>query len=179
MLKRTLRIIQRTLQALAAVVALAGCSPGEEVISVELEPTQGHSAQGSLVLTQAGTSVRIEGEVTGLDPGGTHGFHIHETGDCSDPDAEGAGGHLNPTGDVHGNPLGDRHHLGDMRNLEANAEGRAVVRHVIDDAGLGAGTHSLRGRAVIVHAGADDYTTDPAGDAGERIACGVIGGSGR
>jgi superoxide dismutase, Cu-Zn family len=171
-------MIQRTLQRWAAVVALTGCSPGDGMIRVDLEPTQDHSAHGWLVLTQAGASVRIEGEVTGLDPRGTHGFHIHETGDCSDPDAEGAGSHLNPTGDVYGDPLGNRHHLGDMRNLEANAEGMAVVRQLIDDARLGVeGTHSLRGRAVIVRAEADDYTTDPSGDAGERIACGVIGPS--
>jgi len=168
-------MIQKTLQGLAAMVFLTGCSPGEGMIRVELEPTQGQSAHGSLILTQAGASVQIEGEVTGLDPGGIHGFHIHETGDCSDPDAEGAGGHFNPTGDVHGDPRGDRHHVGDMRNLQANAEGVAVVQQVIDHAGLGVeGAHSLLGRAVLVHAVADDYTTDPDGDAGERIACGVI-----
>ena len=168
-------MIQKTLRSLAAVALLAGCGPEEATIRVELQPTQGQTAHGSLTLVQVGANVRIEGEVAGLDPGGTHGFHIHESGDCSDPDAESAGGHFNPTGDVHGDPLGNRHHVGDMRTLEANAEGVAVVQHGIDDTGLGAsGTHSLRGRAVIVHEEADDYTTDPTGDAGERIACGVI-----
>jgi Cu-Zn family superoxide dismutase len=121
-----------------------------------------------------GEGVHFTGTVTGLPPG-QHGFHIHETGDCSAPDASSAGGHFNPTGAPHGAPSAAEHHAGDLGNIEANAEGQAEVNIHANGVSLEeAAPNSIKGKAVIVHAAADDLQTQPTGNAGARLACGVI-----
>ena len=144
---------------------------------VELKNTQGHTAKGSLVLEPAasGTGVRLHGTLEGLTPNATHGFHIHEKGDCSASDGSSAGGHFNPDGKPHGNPESSEHHVGDIFSVTADANGVGQVDAVADRATLGDGAATdVLGKAVIVHEKADDYTTQPTGDAGGRIACGVI-----
>jgi superoxide dismutase, Cu-Zn family len=144
--------------------------------SAQLMPTQGNSAKGTLSLTTDKSGVRIAGLVEGLKPNSEHGFHVHEKGDCSAPDATSAGAHFNPTSRPHGNPnAGTAKHLGDMVNLKTDAKGIAKVDMVVDGATLHTGQPSdLVGRAVIVHQQPDDYTTQPSGNAGGRVACGVI-----
>lgn len=143
--------------------------------TVAIMPTQGNQAVGRLVLSQEEAGARIRGEITGLKPGGEHGFHVHQTGDCSAPDAESAGEHLNPGSQPHGNPSTGAHHAGDMLNLRANAEGTAAIDVVLASLTVGGGAPTdVIGKAVIVHAAADDYSSQPAGNSGARIACGVI-----
>ena len=131
---------------------------------------------GTATLEETGTAVRIDLEITNL-PEGTLAFHIHETGECSPPDFTSAGGHFNPTGAQHGmeNPEGP--HAGDMPNIEVAADGTASVTVENDMITLSEGPNSVLdadGSALMIHSGADDYVSDPAGDAGSRIACGVI-----
>jgi Cu-Zn family superoxide dismutase len=146
-------------------------------ISIQLQPTAGNKASGTLMAAAEGTGVRITGTVMGLTPGSVHGIHIHENGDCSALDASSAGGHFNPLGQQHGAP-GTSSHVGDLGNITADAQGNASVNVGSAQATLGGGTTTdITGKAVIVHAQADDLKSQPSGEAGDRIACGVIGGS--
>ncbi len=138
-----------------------------------LAPTQGNKTAGKVSFTQADGGVRIEAHVTGLTPGG-HGFHLHEKGDCSAPDATSAGGHFNPTKKAHGHPDKGEHHLGDLPMLEADAKGEATLTTVVKGVSISEGENGIVGRAVIVHAAPDDYKTQPTGNSGGRVACGVI-----
>jgi len=138
-----------------------------------LHPAQGDDVHGTITFREVVDGVRVEGEITGLAPG-KHGFHVHEFGDCSAPDASSAGGHFNPTNQPHGAPDSSERHEGDMGNVEADSSGVAKVNY-LDHVLSFVGAKSLIGRAVIVHAKADDLKSQPAGDAGARVACGVIG----
>lgn len=138
-------------------------------------PASGSSVSGELRFHQDGETVRITGMVQGLAPG-EHGLHIHTVGDCSAPDASSAGGHFNPEDDSHGSPdepIG-RHHLGDLGNITADASGVAKVNKEDAEMSLETGENSILGRAVVVHADADDLVSQPSGAAGARIGCGVI-----
>ncbi len=142
---------------------------------VVLKPTKGHTAAGTMTLRAEADGVRISGELTGLKPGSEHGFHIHENGNCSAPDATSAGGHFNPAGQSHGSMDTGAHHAGDMPNQRANAEGMVDVNASVSDISLDAGSdENVIGRALVVHQQPDDYKSQPAGNAGPRIACGVI-----
>ncbi len=151
--------------------------PASDVAAVQLAPTQGNTATGSLSVAAEGDGVRITGSLQGLKPDAEFGFHIHEKGDCSAPDASSAGEHFNPSNAQHGDPSGDAHHAGDMLNAKSDADGRAKVdvqaRGVTLHSGLA--TDAL-GKAVVLHEKADDYATQPSGNSGARIACGVITG---
>jgi Cu-Zn family superoxide dismutase len=128
---------------------------------------------GTIVFTQKDGYVEITGEVMGLTPG-KHGFHIHEFGDCSALDAGSAGAHFNPDKKPHGGPDDDNRHVGDMGNITADDSGKATV-NLKDKLMTLHGDHSIIGRAVIVHAEADDLKSQPSGNAGARAACGVVG----
>jgi Cu-Zn family superoxide dismutase len=161
----------------AAAMQSASAPAAAETASAQadLKGASGSNVQGSLRFTASGSGVAITGELTGLPPSTTHGFHIHETGDCSAPDATSAGAHFNPTGAPHGDPLSTATHLGDIPNLESDAEGKVMVTATVTNASLrDGGANDLVGKAVIVHAKPDDYKTQPSGDSGDRIACGVI-----
>ena len=142
-----------------------------------MRPASGSQAHGSVKLTQMGDRVKVEGEIAGLEPG-RHGFHIHDKGDCSAPDAASAGAHFNPGGKKHGVMVGDGPHAGDMPNLHIPADGSLVVEVLNAAVTLEKDKpNSLfkpEGTALVIHAGKDDYKTDPTGDAGGRIACGVV-----
>jgi len=142
---------------------------------VDLMPGQGGDVAGALDLVASDGAVVMTGLVSGLKPGSHHGFHIHEKGDCSSPDFKSAGDHFNPTSQPHGDPATPPHHLGDIPNLEADDMGKAPVNARIEGVTLGdGGPNDLVGRAVVVHDDADDYKTQPSGNSGDRIACGVI-----
>ena len=129
--------------------------------------------RGVVHFAQDGKEVRITANIEGLSPG-PHGFHIHEFGDCSSPDAISAGGHFNPANMPHGGPKAEMRHAGDLGNLEADKNGLASIEATDNVLSL-EGPKSIIGRSVIVHAQADDLKTQPAGAAGARVACGVIG----
>jgi superoxide dismutase, Cu-Zn family len=139
-----------------------------------LQPAAGNPVNGTVTFTQHGDRVTVVADVRGLPPNTTHGFHIHEKGDCSAPDFSSAGGHFNPGGHPHAGPGASARHAGDLGNLEADANGRAYKRITVDNITLGGGANSVIGKGVIVHDKMDDLTTQPTGAAGGRIACGVI-----
>ena len=160
----------------SAVSMLAICAalPAFAQVAVaRLEPTKGNATAGTVTFTQKGDKVSVEARVSGLAPGG-HGFHIHEKGDCSSGDGMSAGGHFNPTGKPHGNPDVPDHHSGDIPMLDADAAGNASLSMDLGAMSLGSGATDIVGKAVIVHKDADDYTTQPTGNSGARVACGVI-----
>ena len=160
---------------LAAAAALAGCqSMSDETLraSTGLEPTKGNKAVGEVNFEQAGDKVRVTAQLIGLPADGEFGFHIHEVGDCSSGDGMSAKGHFNPFGKPHGK--GAERHAGDMPNLKSDAKGKAKLTAELDIITLKSGPASIIGRSVIVHAEPDDYTTQPTGNAGARLARGVI-----
>ena len=133
----------------------------------------GGEASGVVTFTAVEGGVRVEADIKGLTPG-LHGFHIHEFGDCSSPDAMSAGGHFNPEKTDHGAPGAAKRHIGDLGNIEAKANGVAKV-DMIDPHLTFAGHTSIIGRGLIVHEKPDDLKTQPTGNAGGRVACAVIG----
>jgi len=150
--------------------------PGEKGISKAvcvLHHTQGHKAHGTIWFTRRGGEVEITGEITGLTPG-VHAFHVHEFGDCSAADAASAGGHFNPEGKKHGDIHARERHVGDLGNIKADGSGKATI-DIRDREIKLSGPHSIIGRGLIVHAAPDDLKSQPSGNAGGRVACGVIG----
>jgi Cu-Zn family superoxide dismutase len=150
----------------------ANCVFGADATHAVIAPTQGNVVQGNVSFVQEAVGVRIVADITGLKPG-AHGFHIHEKGDCSAPDASSAGGHFNPGKQVHGKAGEGAHHAGDLPSLDADATGNARLDVVLKSLSL-SGEHSIIGRGLIVHADPDDFKTQPTGNAGGRVACGVI-----
>ena len=142
--------------------------------TAQLEPTRGNSTAGSVEFVQVGSKVRVSAKVSGLKPGQEHGFHLHEAGDCSSGDGMSAKGHFNPYGKPHGRTGSMERHAGDMPNLKADASGNASANVELDVITVTAGPASVVGKGVIVHAQPDDYTSQPVGNAGARMACGVV-----
>jgi superoxide dismutase, Cu-Zn family len=139
-----------------------------------LHPTAGNKVSGTVTFAEEADGVRVHADLTGLTPG-KHGFHVHEFGDCSAPDLASAGGHFNPTNKPHAGPDDAERHVGDMGNIEADSSGAAKLDYVDHEISLTNDQRSIIGRSVIVHAKADDLKSQPSGDSGARIACGVIG----
>jgi len=142
--------------------------------SAKLVPTKGNNTSGSVSFTQSGNKVLVIAEVYGLKPNAEHGFHIHDKGDCSSGDGMSAGGHFNPTAQAHGAHHSEAHHAGDLPSLKADANGRAKLVFESTSITVGAGASNIIGRGLIVHRDPDDYTTQPTGNAGPRLACAVI-----
>jgi Cu-Zn family superoxide dismutase len=169
--------MRRTVIVLAAAALAAGCqmfrAQGPSAIA-ELQPTRGNSVHGSATFLQIGDRVRVHALVTGLRPGQEHGFHVHEVGDCSSGDGMSAKGHFNPYGKPHAHYSTPERHAGDLPALKADAGGRAELMVELDVMTVASGPASIVGRGLIVHAQPDDYRTQPAGNAGARLACGVI-----
>lgn len=159
-----------------AILTLAACSSLQTTrpdATAELGPASGSQVKGSVSFLNTADGVRIEATVSGLTPG-EHGFHIHEAGDCSAPDATSAKGHYNPAGKMHGKAGLGEHHAGDMPNLVADASGNARWSATLSGIRVGEGAGDIRGRGLVIHADPDDYASQPAGNSGKRIACGVI-----
>lgn len=166
-----------------AALLLAGCAStthdkpaaaATPKATAKLDPTKGNTANGAVTFTQQGDKVRMTGSVSGLKPGQQHGFHLHEKGDCSSGDGLSAGGHFNPQGKPHGAPSGSEHHAGDFPALRADSYGNASIDALVDAITVTDGPNSVVGKGLIVHRDADDYQTQPTGNSGPRIACGVV-----
>lgn len=154
---------------------MTGPGQAPEGAVVQIEPTQGNTVSGMLSVIAEDDAVRLTGNIQGLKPNAEFGFHIHEKGDCSAPDASSAGGHFNPADAAHGHPEGDTHHAGDMTNLKSDTDGVAQVDTRAFGATLNSGQPTdVLGKAVVVHESPDDYTSQPSGNSGARIGCGVI-----
>jgi len=183
--------------AVAAVALLVGCdsmpwnkdkhddakkmaNEGEKVAVAEIAPAGAASTQpswgkpaGAITFTQMDDKVHVTGEITGLAPG-KHGIHIHEKGDLSAPDLMSTGGHYNPDKHIHGGPSTSSVHAGDLGNLTADSSGKATIDLTVDDISIG-GKNDILGKPVIIHAKEDDFKTQkPPGNAGARIAGGII-----
>ena len=181
-------VLPVTLFMLALLVGCAsGSGSGEETpapaapepaaapktANVTLEPKSGSNLTGSATLTQVGDTVRFELHVNGA-PDGQHAVHIHENGDCSAEDGTSAGGHWNPTGENHGQWGSPPHHLGDIGNMTVEG-GHGTISLEAAPWTIGDGSSTdVVGKAIIVHAEPDDFTSQPTGAAGGRIGCGVI-----
>ena len=164
-----------TVLAATLLTACQTMTPEPLRATAALQPTKGSKAFGEVTFEQEGDNkVRMLVNVQGLKPGQTHGFHIPEVGDCSSGDGMSTKGHFNPLGKPHGNPASADHHAGDLPALQAGKDGRAKTQAVIDGVTLSPGPNSIMGRGLIIHADPDDYKTQPTGNSGARIACGVI-----
>jgi Cu-Zn family superoxide dismutase len=165
-----------------AVVALsAGCAQmglgggGGATAVANLEPTKGNTTKGRVTFTQQGERVRVTAQLSGLKPNAEHGFHVHEKGDCSSGDGMSAGGHFNPASRPHGNyHAGGERHAGDLPNVKADGSGNATASFETTGITIGSGAADIVGKGLIVHRDPDDYKSQPAGNAGPRLACAVI-----
>jgi Cu-Zn family superoxide dismutase len=169
--------MKNKLVGLAVLSVLAGCAsmgPAGESATAQLMPRSGSQAEGNVSFRQQGDRVAVTVDVSGLKPNAEHGFHIHEKGDCSAPDGTSAGGHFNPFAKPHGQYAMAEHHAGDLPSLKADANGRASATFEISGPTVSAGAASIVGRGLIVHRDPDDFKTQPTGNSGARIACGVI-----
>ena len=146
--------------------------PGTEGVAV-LEARSGSNVTGEARFVDTGDGVEISINIAGASPG-RHGVHVHAVGDCSAPDAKSAGEHFNPASHQHGAPGVAEHHAGDFGNMEVGDDGTGTMTLVVPGLRLVAGPMSIADRALVIHAKEDDFQTQPSGDSGDRIACGVI-----
>jgi Cu-Zn family superoxide dismutase len=169
-MKRTMQIL---IVAGVFAVSPAVLAKGAKA-EAKLESRSGSSVTGKATFTEHDGKVHMKVVVSGLTPG-THAIHLHDKGDCSAPDAMSAGGHWNPSSEDHGKWGHTPYHHGDIGNLVADAKGKAELELDTDLWTIGDGkTTDVVGHAVVVHAKEDDFTTQPTGNAGGRVACGVV-----
>ena len=161
--------------ALFICAFVGGCQIFQEAPSATsvIQAKSGSNINGSVNFVQSGKQVLVTGTFSGLKPNSEHGIHVHEKGDCSSPDAVSAGGHYNPNATQHGSQQHSVHHAGDMPNIVSDSNGTASYRATLTDFSL-VGDFSIIGRSVVVHRDPDDYKTQPAGNSGPRIGCGLI-----
>ncbi len=149
-------------------------APAVDRMVAVIHPLQDSGVKGTISFTKTETGVRVQAEVSGLNADSRHGFHIHEYGACTSDDGMAAGGHYNPHGEPHAGPMDDHRHMGDLGNLVSDDSGKAVLDYT-DTVISMSGWDAILGRGVIVHERRDDLESQPVGDAGGRIGCGVIG----
>lgn len=163
------------LTAAATLAAACQITPDAPLrATAALQPTKGSKAFGEATFEEVEGKVRVIVFAQGLKPDAEHGFHIHEVGDCSSGDGMSTKGHFNPYGKPHGDPKSPERHAGDLPALKAGKNGRARLEVTMDIVTVRPGPASIVGRGLIIHADPDDYKTQPTGNAGARIACGVI-----
>ena len=158
-----------------ALVVFAACAsaPTGPMAMANLQPTSNSTARGTVHFQELSNGrVEVQVDLSGV-PAGVHGFHVHDKGDCGD-NGNAAGGHFNPSGAMHAAPTTVPHHAGDFGNVTADAGGEVHTRFTTSSVTVSTGERSAVGRAVILHANPDDLTTQPTGNAGGRIACGVV-----
>ena len=162
--------------ALLAILSLVlvSCRSGRGAMAMaNINPNEGSSAKGMVHFQDQGDgSVEVVVDLTGVPPG-VHGFHVHEKGDCGN-NGQNAGGHFNPTAMAHGAPDAQSHHAGDFGNVTADANGEVHIRFMTHSITVKEGPNSVVGRAVVLHGNPDDLVSQPAGNAGPRIACGIV-----
>ena len=162
--------------SVTAAILVSACAsyPSGPSATAVLTPTTGNGVAGQVTFTRTGDTVRVVGEVTGLAPNTEHGFHIHDKGDCSSGDGMSTGGHFNPTATAHGAYAASEHHAGDLVSLKADEYGVAKFSYTTNSVSVGEGVADVIGHGLIVHRDADDFKTQPTGNSGPRLACGVI-----
>ncbi len=148
-------------------------APPPKAASATLAPTAKSKVTGTIAFKEVDGGVEVTATVENLKPG-DHAYHVHEKGDCTAPDASSAGGHFNPGGHPHGAPDAEHRHEGDFGNLTAGKDGKATKTFVMKGISLDDSPTSIVGKGFIVHEKADDFKTQPTGNAGGRVACGVI-----
>ena len=163
----------RSLCPVLALLVLSACAPKVPLAEAVLLPAKGSTTAGRVAFSQQGDRVKIAALVSGLQPG-AHGFHIHEKGDCNPNSINGPGGDFNPLHKRHGDPAKPEHHAGDLPMLVANAKGVARFEAVMDGLTLTPGPANILNRSIVVHALPDDYTTQPSGNTGPSVSCGII-----
>jgi superoxide dismutase, Cu-Zn family len=168
--------MRHAIAPLTAALLLVACAstPSGPTASAQLQPTRGSTVSGNVTFVQQGDMVIVSGEVKGLKPNAEHGFHVHDKGDCSSGDGMSTGGHFNPMSAAHGGHHTSTHHVGDLPSLETNASGIARFYFETTSISIGTGAANIVGRGLIVHRDPDDFTTQPTGNAGPRLACAVI-----
>src|SRR5580658_2509525 len=149
----------------ATIKAVAVIKPGAAATT---QPTN-NNVTGTVTFTQTGSAVTFVADIDGLEPNTMHGFHIHDKGDLSTPNLSSAGGHFNPTHEMHGGPDSPHHHMGDLGNLSADANGHAHLEGAVPGVTLTVGDFGILGRSVIIHAKEDDLHSQPAGESGARV----------
>ena len=176
---RTQGKVAATLAAVGLALVAYGASaqksaPSAPSARAVLEAKSGSTVSGWATFTELpGGGVKAVIHVEKAPPG-THGLHVHEKGDCSDPEAKAAGGHFNPTAMDHAGPMEEKHHAGDLGNIEVGADGTGNLEITSKMLTVKEGPNSVVGKAVIFHEKADDLKTQPTGNAGGRLACGVV-----
>ena len=168
---------------ICGLIALIGCEKAQDTLTIPtpskqaiaiINPTSGNTVTGMAVFTLTGETVMLSIEIKNASPG-VHAVHIHENGDCSSPDGTSAGGHWNPTDVAHGKWGEGEFHLGDIGNITVGDDGTGTIELSTDLWEIGTGSIiDVVGKGIIVHAGADDFVSQPSGNAGARIGCGVI-----
>lgn len=144
-----------------------------------MNPTQGQKAKGQIWIAEGFGKVKVEVNMTGLDPNSQHGIHIFEFGDCSAPDAVSVGEHYNPEGKPHGGLKGPARHLGDLGNLNTDKKGEAHLSFVVENMSINTNLNPVLGRALVIDKNPDDLTSQPSGGLSPRVSCGVIGAATR
>jgi superoxide dismutase, Cu-Zn family len=173
-MKKLLIVISAAAIGLGAPVMHGAESAAASQAIAVMHPTAGQQCHGVVRFTQEGDSVKVVADLEGLSPGQKHAFHIHQCGDCSSADGMSAGGHYNPEGHQHGLPEKSSRHAGDLGNIQADDQGKAHYELTVSNVTIMGPKNPIIGRGVIVHAKVDDGS-QPVGNAGGRIACGVIG----
>jgi superoxide dismutase, Cu-Zn family len=181
-----LKNVSLSIIGLLGIATLYTCRPNEPKATTNTEilpdinkaicvlhPVHNSGVSGVVTFTQTPEGIHVAADINGLTEG-KHGFHIHKYGDCSADDGTSAGGHFNPGNNKHGAPSDKDRHVGDLGNITALADGTANL-DLTDTVISFQGKNSIIGRGIIVHAGEDDLTSQPTGNAGARVACGVIG----
>lgn len=169
-----LLVVSATLLAACSGMQMGSGKPGATASLVPTQAITPNSTVGNVSFTALDHGVRVAGEVRGLPPNTEHGFHIHEKGDCGD-NGNASGGHFNPAGGTHGKYGAAGSHAGELPSLVADANG--VARFSVDNHAISltpGATNNVIGRALVVHRDRDDFTTQPAGNSGPRVACAVI-----
>jgi Cu-Zn family superoxide dismutase len=141
--------------------------------TAKLESKSGSTVTGEAEFTEKKDGVEVSIQIKGAKPG-THGVHLHDKGDCSAPDASSAGGHFNPDSKTHGAPSADPHHAGDFGNITVGANGTGKLKILVKGLTIAPGPNSVVGHAIVIHADTDDMKTQPSGNSGARVACGVV-----
>ena len=162
-----------------SLILLGACSNGPTVYKdpsaiAVLSSTQNSSVHGVATFVRSGGVAVVNLNLAGFKPNNVHGLHIHDSGDCTARDGSSAGGHFNPASSQHGGVSGSARHMGDLGNITADANGEVLETFNVSDIAFGTGTDSIVGRGLVIHADRDDMKSQPAGNSGARVACGLI-----